>query len=118
MEFLKNVDWLSVALNYGPWAVSAALAVAAYLIRKAHGKEKALAIARQAFVYVELIAKMTPGKVDDKLAEGLRVALAIADEDLDAKAQAKIADEFARMATEIKRSPSLALDSAGKAKIQ
>ncbi len=117
LEMLKQVNWLNVAVNYGPWAVSAVLAVIALLIRRAKGKDQILGIARTAFFYVEQIARMTPGKVDDKLVEGLRVALALADGDLDAKKQALIADEFSRLAAEMKRSPSLALQPNNSVKI-
>lgn len=109
-DFLKNLDWLAVANVAVNVIVLVVLPVVAVLIRKAKGKEKMLEIARQAYVYVEAIAQATPGKIDDKLAEGVKTALAIAGkQDADSDVKNLLVGEFARLAEEHKRAGSLNL---------
>lgn len=94
IEILKSINWIAVvnviALVLFP--------VIGFLIKRARGKDKILQIARQAYVYVEAIAKSTPGALDDKLAAGMRLALAIAGDGLSEPEKAAVVEEIGRIA--------------------
>lgn len=111
IELIKNLPpefWV----EKGTWFVCYVLFPAiGVLVYRAKGRDKVLKLANSAFWYVEAIAKATPGKVDDKLAEGLRVALAIAGGSLSEKVKGEVAEELGRLAEEEKKTrPSLQLN--------